>query len=277
MTTVNPVQIAGLSSRFIVKPGNSVKLSQINPSYTEGLNEDNVKEALKENAKKISDLQHVLSAESKQSLLIILQGMDTSGKNGTIRHVMSRINPQGCEVTAFNVPCREEASHDFLWRIHQNIPPKGSIGIFHRSQYEDVLVPRIKRLVPVNIWKTRYEQINNFEKMLSENGVTILKFFLHISKQEQKRRLIERITIPKKQWKLNPSDIKEREYWDKYKRAYEDVLNKCSTEWAPWYVIPSNNKWFRNFAISQIVAEAMEKMNMQYPEASIDMSEIEIQ
>ena len=272
------IVVGNLYKQFIVSLEKKVKLSDCKPSDTNGFNDkDSAKDIVEKNIKRLSELQQLLYAENKNALLILLQGMDTSGKDGTIRHVMSGINPQGCQVTSFKAPSEEELDHDFLWRIHKNIPNKGNIGIFNRSHYEDVLVVRVKNLVPQSIWKARHDQINNFEEILSNNDVKILKFFLHISKEEQKKRLEERLNDPTKNWKFSLVDVEERKCWDKYMRAYEDVLNCCSTEWAPWFVIPSNHKWFRNLAISQIIVETLENMKMKFPKSSIDLSKIKIE
>jgi PPK2 family polyphosphate:nucleotide phosphotransferase len=224
--------------------------------------------------KRIDALQYVFYAEKKRALLIVLQGMDAGGKDGTIRHVMTGINPQGCRVTSFKEPSELELAHDFLWRIHAAVPEIGMFGIFNRSQYEDVLIVRVHELVPKKVWKERYDQINAFEKMLAENHVKILKFFLHISPEEQKKRLEERLTDPNKYWKISKADLSERKYWDQYVEAYEDVLSRCSTSWAPWYIIPSNHKWFRNLAISRILLETLEDFDMGIPQPSADFKQL---
>jgi PPK2 family polyphosphate:nucleotide phosphotransferase len=203
--------------------------------------------------------------------------MDTSGKDGVIRHVMTGVDPQGCKVTAFKKPSAEEADHAYLWRIVKALPARGDIGIFNRSHYEDVLIVRVQDLVPKDVWKERFDQINVFEKLLVDNGMTILKFFLHISKDEQKERLQERLDDPMKTWKFNEGDLVERKRWDQYKEAYEDVLRRCSTEHAPWHVIPANRKWVRNLAISTVIVEAMEKLEMKWPRASFDPKSIVIE
>jgi len=203
--------------------------------------------------------------------------MDASGKDGTIRHVMYGVNPQVCSVTSFKAPTSEELDHDFLWRIHNAVPPRGEIGIFNRSHYEDVLIVRVHDLVPKTVWSARYEQINDFEKMLSKNNVTILKFFLHISKDEQKERLQERLNDPTKNWKMNPEDLKERELWDDYQKAYEVAIEKCSTKYAPWYIIPANKKWFRNIAVSEIIIETLENLKMKFPKPAFDPSTIVVE
>lgn len=215
--------------------------------------------------KKLVDLQRLLYAENKQKVLIVLQAMDSGGKDGTIRSIFKGVNPQGVHVTSFKVPTPEEVEHDFLWRIHKHTPRSGEIVIFNRSHYEDVLVVRVHNLVPKNLWKKRYEHIQKFERLLADEGTTILKFFLHISKDEQKERFIERIDLPEKQWKFNPNDIKERGLWESYMLAYEDALSKTSTSFAPWYVIPANKNWYRNYVIMKIIVNTLEKLKMNYP------------
>ncbi len=202
--------------------------------------------------------------------------MDASGKDGTIRHVMRGVNPQGTTVTSFKKPSDEEADHDFLWRIHKAVPRKGDIGIFNRSHYEDVLVVRVHNLVPEDAWSERYDQINAFEKNLSENGIVILKFYLHISKDEHKKRFQDRLDDPTRHWKISPADFSERPHWDAYTEAFEAVLTRCNTEWAPWYVIPANRKWFRNLAVGSAIVEKLESLDMNFPEPSFDVSAIQI-
>lgn len=258
-----------LTKRLIVSGSKKFKLSKRDPSDTAGFKDK--EEATEETLKlthRLDHLQEVLYAEHKRSILIVLQGIDAAGKDGTIQHVMGGLNPQGCAVTSFKQPSAKELDHDFLWRIHQAVPGRGTIGIFNRSHYEDVLVVRVHDIVPKSVWEERYKQINDFEEMLVENGTTILKFFLHISKDEQEKRFEDRHNDPDKQWKSSPSDEAERKYWDAYQKAFEDALSKCSPAHAPWFVIPANHKWFRNLAISQIVVDAMESMNLQYPKAA---------
>ena len=252
--------------KLIIKPGKKIILKEYDPAFTSNIqNKDQIEKKLEENISRLIELHYLLYAEHKKSVLIVLQGMDTAGKDGTIRHVFSGVNPQGCQVYSFKEPSVEELNHDFLWRIHNKVPASGNIGIFNRSHYEDVLVTRVNELIPKETWNSRYEQINNFEKSLSQNNVKIIKFFLHISKEEQKKRLMKRQNDQKKYWEFNPSDLKNRESWDKYMKAYEDVLNKCSTEWAPWFIIPADNKWFRNFAVSQMIVETLKSMNIKSP------------
>jgi PPK2 family polyphosphate:nucleotide phosphotransferase len=228
---------------------------------------------------KIAELQERLYAEAKQSLLIILQGMDAGGKDGTIKHVMSNVNPQGCSVTSFKVPTPLERAHDFLWRVHKAVPAHGFIGIFNRSHYEDVLVTRVHGLLDDDLAKLRFRQINDFERMLTENGVTILKFFLHMSRGEQKKRLEARLHDPHKNWKFNPDDLAERKYWRDYVRMYEDAVEHTNKDWARWWIVPSDVKWYRNYVVAMIVAHALKKMDPQFPPppAGLDLSKIVIE
>ncbi|MDP9055233.1 MAG: polyphosphate kinase 2 family protein [Acidobacteriota bacterium] len=252
-------------SSLKVKPGSTFRLSKCDPRDTHGISKEHAAKALPHHVKKLARLHDLLYAEHKSSLLIVLQGMDASGKDGTIKHVMTGVNPQGCSVTSFRQPSTVELDHDFLWRVHAAVPPKGAIGIFNRSHYEDVLVARVHNLVDPAVWKQRYNQINDFEKMLTRNNVHILKFFLHISSKEQHERFDERLSNPRKNWKSSPSDFKERESWDQYQAAYEAAIKKCSTPYAPWYVVPSDHKWFRNFAIAEAIVQTLESFRMKFP------------
>jgi len=266
-----------MTQPFLVSSGATVNLADFDPGFSGNYqSKSETKSELQRNAKRLQALQEVLWAEGKRSLLIVLQAMDAGGKDGTIRHVMRGVNPQGCQVTSFKVPTDEELDHDFLWRIHKAVPRRGYIGIFNRSQYEDVLVVRVHNLAPEQIWRQRYEQINQFEKLLADTGTTILKFFLHISKEEQKERFEARLQDPSKNWKFSIKDVKERDHWDDYTQAYQDVLSKCSTPWAPWFVIPSDRKWYRNMAISTIIVETLESLGMQYPPPLDDADSIVI-
>ncbi len=261
--------------RFRVKPGSKVELSKVDANFAD--QHESHKHALPEierYVKKMSDLQYLMYAEGKRSLLICLQGRDAAGKDGTINHVLSGMNPQGCMVSGFKVPSREEAAHDFLWRYHKATPGKGQVAIFNRSHYEEVLVTRVHKLVSKKIWSGRYEYINDFEKMLYENGIHILKFYLHIDPEEQLKRFKQRIEDPTRHWKISEGDYAERLYWDAYTEAFEDALSKCSSKHAPWFIIPSNHKWFRNLAISRIVSETLESLNMKFPEPTVDIDEI---
>jgi PPK2 family polyphosphate:nucleotide phosphotransferase len=266
-----------LSKQLAIAPGTKVKMKDIDPDDTHGIAKHRGAELLTKNVDRLAVLQYLLYAEAKQSVLVVLQGIDAAGKDGTVRHVMSGLNPQGVSVTSFKVPEGEEKRHDFLWRVHKAMPPDGDVGIFNRSYYEEVLVVRVHNLVPKNVWSEHYDQINDFERMLSQNGVKILKFLLYIGKDEQLKRFRERLDDKTKNWKFSPADVKEREYWDDYMAAFEDMLRKCSTEHAPWYVIPANHKWFRNLAVSQILVEAMEGMNLKYPKPTADLSKIQFE
>ncbi len=266
-----------LDSRFLIKPGAKVRLADRDPADTHGYKDkDAVERLLRRNIQRLEKLQYLLYAENKRALLVVLQAMDAGGKDGTIRHVMPGLNPQGCTVTSFKVPSAEEKDHDFLWRIHKAVPNKGDIGIFNRSHYEDVLVVRVHNLVPRNTWKKRYDQINAFEEHLALNNVVILKFMLHISREEQKKRFQERLDDPKKHWKISPADFSERKYWRNYEKAYEEVLERCSHPWAPWYVIPADRKWFRNLAVSEIIVDTLERLDMKFPKPAFDISAIRL-
>lgn len=267
--------VENFSKELRVKPGQKVNLSKLDCDDTHGWEKNGaMKKALKKAVARLDDLQYLLYAEKKHALLIVFQALDSGGKDGTIRHVMSGVNPQGCRVTSFKAPSAEEAEHDFLWRIHKAVPPHGEIGIFNRSHYEDVLVVRVHNLAPKEVWSARYSQINEFEAFLAANNIRTLKFFLHISKDEQKKRFLERIDDPDKRWKISPSDFNERKFWDVYTQAYETALAKCSTDAAPWYVIPANKKWFRNLAVSHIIVEALEELRMKFPAPSIDVRDL---
>ena len=261
--------------RYGVRPGTTVDLSAIDPNETGDFK--SLKEAsksLKKLRKKLRKYQDRFYAWNQKSLLIVLQAMDTAGKDGTIKHVMRGVNPQGVTVTSFKVPTPEEYAHDYLWRIHKAVPKKGMIGIFNRSHYEDVLVVRVHNYVPQNVWSRRYEQINSFEQHLSENDVIILKFYLHISLDEQARRLQARLDNPDKRWKFSKGDLKERKLWNDYMVAYTDAIQKCSTQHAPWYIIPSNNKWYRNYVVAQVIVETLKNMNPQYPDPEEGLEDI---
>ena len=267
----------GLKERLRVPPGRRVKLSKIDPSETHGQTKAASAAALEAGLQRLGELQDRLWAEAKRSLLIVLQGMDASGKDGTIRHVMSAFNPQGCPVASFKVPTPLELAHDYLWRIHPHTPARGEIAVFNRSHYEDVLVVRVHELVPKEVWERRYDQINSFEETVASGGATIVKFFLHIDRDEQLRRLQARLDDPTKRWKFKTGDLVERKLWDGYTSAYEDVLSRCSTPAAPWYIVPANNKWFRNLAVAQIVADVIEDLDPRYPEPSEDVRAVRIE
>ena len=259
------------------EPDKPITLADYDPGYKgEYPDRDAAEDQLKANRARLRDLQEVLWAEGKHALLIILQAMDAGGKDGTIRHVMRGVNPQGVQVTGFKVPTPEELAHDFLWRIHQHTPARGTISIFNRSHYEDVLVVRVENFVPPEVWQARYDHINNFERLLVDSGVTILKFYLHISKDEQKERFEDRLNEPDKNWKFSRGDLKVRAKWNQYMAAYEDALTRCNTEYAPWHIVPANRKWYRNLVISNTIIEALERLDMQYPAPEPDLDQIVI-
>jgi PPK2 family polyphosphate:nucleotide phosphotransferase len=260
-----------IDSPYLAKPGKKLDLKSIPTSDTGRFKSKEAGlAAAGKNLEKMATYQERLYAEAKRSLLIVLQAMDTGGKDGTIEFVFSSIDPQGCAVTSFKAPTVTELSHDYLWRVHQCTPARGMFGIFNRSHYEDVLVPPIKGWIDRDLTKKRYEHINAFEKMLVDEGTTILKFYLHISKDEQKERLIARQKDPAKQWKFNPSDLDARQDWDKYMKSYEEIFDKCNTSVAPWYIVPADRKWYRNYVVSEIIAKALEQMDPKFPKVAID-------
>jgi len=264
-------------SPYLVRPGKKLKFADHSPDETGEFKEKaDALPAIAKDIEKLADLQNVLYAESKQSMLVILQAIDAGGKDGTIRQVFSGVNPQGCNVTSFKAPSDLEKSHDFLWRIHAQVPHKGMIGIFNRSHYESVLVERVKKLAPKDVWSKRYTHINAFEKMLSDEGVTILKFFLHISKEEQKHRMMARLDQQSKNWKFNPDDLADRELWDQYMEAYEDAMEECSTPYAPWYIVPANHKWFRNWLVGDILVRTLKAMDPKYPDPPEGLEKIKV-
>lgn len=265
----------GSNQKLLVKPVKTtrkLKLKDWDPDYDADKRKEDVESELAHFSGRMSELQHKLFAANSRSLVIILQGVDASGKDGTIRHVMGALNPQSCYVKSFKVPTEDDLSHDYLWRVHMAVPPKGQIAIFNRSHYEDVIEVRVRNLVPKNELTPRYRQINDFERYLSQNNVTILKFFLHISKDEQKKRIKERLMDSTKRWKISEGDLLVRKYWDKYMESYEQALSRCSTHWAPWYVIPANSKRFRNWAVAQIIVNTLDRMKLRYPQPRIDVS-----
>ena len=254
-----------------IPPRAKVRLGDHNPADTRGITRDAAERRVAACAAEFTAIQELLYGAARQSVLIVLQGMDTSGKDGAVRHVMAPINPQGCVVTAFKTPTSADLAHDFLWRIHPHTPAKGTIGIFNRSHYEDVLIVRVHDLAPRAVWKGRYDAINEFERLLVENDTIILKFFLHISKGEQRERLLERERDPEKAWKLSAADWIERERWGAYQEAYEDALAKCSTKEAPWYIVPADNKWFRNLAITEIILDTLRPRVPEWKAALADL------
>lgn len=265
-------------SDYLVPPGKKFKLKDFPTSDTGPFKDkEDAEPVIEKLRQRIDPLQEVLYAEAKHAVLIVIQAIDTGGKDGAIDYVFSGVNPQGCTVTSFKKPTELELAHDFLWRVHAAVPPRGMIGIFNRSHYESVLVERVKDLVPKEIWSKRYDRINEFERMLAEDGgVTIMKFFLHISKDEQKERLEKRLADPHKNWKFNPADLDERKLWDEYQKAFDDMLERCSTEWAPWYIVPADRKWFRNWVIADTIVNTMESLDMKYPAALPGLDKIKI-
>jgi PPK2 family polyphosphate:nucleotide phosphotransferase len=262
--------------RFVVEPGAKVRLDRIDPGFKDRHDEshDSATPEIQKHVERMAKAQYLLYADGSKSLLVVLQALDAGGKDGVVRHVFTAMNPQGTLVSSFKEPSSLEAAHDFLWRIHLHTPGKGQVVIFNRSHYEDVLVVRVHKLVPKHVWSKRYELINDFEKMLHENGTRVLKFYLHIDPEEQLERFKQRLDDPMRNWKISESDYTERKLWPDYVEAYEDAMEKTSTKHAPWYVIPSNHKWFRNLAISEILADTMEGMGLKLPSAEVDMAEI---
>jgi len=261
---------------FVVEPGTKVKLAAIDAGYKgKHVDEANAKAEIEKYKSKLSEMQDLLYSEKRHSVLIVLQALDAAGKDGTINHVMSAMNPQGTVVTGFKAPTAEDLEHDFLWRIHPHAPAKGTVAIFNRSYYEDVLVVRVHKLAPKEVWSERYELIHDFERLLrKQNNTHIIKFFLHISKEEQLERFKQRLDDPTRNWKISENDYKERELWDEYTKAFEEVFAETSSKHAPWYIIPSNHKWFRNLAVSQIVAATMEDLGMKMPKPTVDLERI---
>ena len=261
-----------MKSPVTIRPGRSFQLEDLPTTDVAGFKDKaDGRGQLEKHLERLRELQHLLYADGRHAVLIVLQAMDTGGKDGTIRHVMSGFNPAGCMVTSFKVPSEEEKKHDFLWRIHHAVPPKGVIGVFNRSHYEDVLVVRVHKMVQKEVWKARYKQINEFERMLTETGTTIIKFFLHISKKEQAKRLKARIEDKKKNWKFSSADLAERKLWSEYQDAYEDALRECSTEWAPWTVVPADVKWARDEMVARVMVEKLETLDLRYPKPQKDL------
>lgn len=266
----------GLAERLRVAPGSRVRLSSIDPEDTHGRTKPQAAAALEAGVERLAKLQDRLWAEARHSVLIVLQGIDASGKDGTIRHVVGAFNPQGCKVASFKVPTPVELAHDFLWRVHPHTPARGEIAVFNRSHYEDVLVVRVHELVPKDVWERRYDQINTFEETVASAGTSIVKFFLHIDRDEQRKRFRARLDDPTARWKFRIGDLAERKLWEAYTSAFEDALSRCSTEAAPWYVVPANHKWFRNLAVAEIVGDVIEALDPQYPPPAEDLSAVTI-
>ena len=264
-------------SKHRIKPGQLVDLKKIE---TDGKDIENDRSgceaAFAEDRAKLVEYQERLYAEGKQKLLVVFQAIDAGGKDGTVRSVFQGVNPQGVDVTAFKKPTDEELAHDFLWRIHKAVPSKGKIGVFNRSHYEDVLVVRVHKMVPEDVWRPRYERINQFESMLVESGTRIIKIFLHIARKEQKKRFQERLDDPAKHWKFDRDDLAKRAFWDDYRAAFEDMLEKCSTNYAPWFVVPADQNWYRDFAVCRILVDTLKDMDPRYPDAG-DLSDVRIE
>lgn len=267
----------GLNDACLVRPGKNARIAKRDPAESLGWEQAAADARQDANVARIAKLQQTLYADGRFAVLIILQGIDASGKDGTTRHLLTGVNPQGVNVTSFKAPSADELAHDYLWRIHNVCPARGMIAVFNRSHYEDVLVVRVHDLVPKTVWSQRYRQINQFERHLAENNTIILKFFLHISKEEQAERLRARLADPAKNWKMNLKDLDERKRWDDYQRAYEDALTECSTDHAPWYIIPADRKWFRNLAISEIVADRLDSLDLRFPKPAFDPRKVRVQ
>ena len=263
--------------RYRIKPGSKVDLSDFDPGSTAGFSHKDASAKLLDLNRRLETLQEALWAEHRRKVLVVLQGMDTSGKDGTIRHVFEGVNPLGVRVAAFKAPNEDELDHDFLWRVHPKAPGRGEMVIFNRSHYEDVLVVRVQKLAPPEVWRPRYDQINDFERLLADTGTVILKFFLHISKDEQKERLQARLDDPSKQWKFRKGDLIDRAHWDDYMKAYAEALSRTSQKQAPWYVVPADKKWYRNLVVATVLVKALEDLKIRLPEASEDLQGVVIE
>jgi PPK2 family polyphosphate:nucleotide phosphotransferase len=273
-------EAADLANPYRITKGENFRLNDYDPQDTNGLKDKKqAKETLQHGVELLSEFQEKLYAQDRWALLLIFQAMDAAGKDGAVKHVMSGINPQGCSVTSFKAPSQEELDHEYLWRAHKAIPERGKIGIFNRSYYEEVLVVRVhkeildaqqlpRELVTKDIWDQRYDDINNFEQYLTRNGVVILKFFLHLSKREQKKRFLERLEMPEKNWKFSMADVKERAHWKDYQNAYGEMIQKTATKHAPWYVIPADNKWFTRLAVAGAIIDKLHSLDLQFPEVA---------
>jgi PPK2 family polyphosphate:nucleotide phosphotransferase len=276
------MNIDKLLKRYRIEHGKHFTLKDYDPADTHGLGSElkpQAKELLDNGIKEMIRLQDILAAQDRWGLLLIFQALDAAGKDGTIKHVMSGVNPQGVQVSSFKAPSAEELQHGYMWRCMQRVPARGRIGIFNRSYYEEVLVVRLhpellesqklpKSLVTKHIWQERFEDINNFERYLTRNGIAVVKFFLHVSKKEQKRRFLERLDTPDKNWKFSPFDVKERQFWNEYQEAFEDMIRHTANKHAPWYVVPADNKWFTRLLVAQVVVDALKRMNLKYPKVS---------
>jgi PPK2 family polyphosphate:nucleotide phosphotransferase len=261
--------------KFLVEPGSKVNLGKIDPGFTgDHESRETAMPEIQKNVDRLTRDQYLLWADGERALLVVLQALDAGGKDGVVRHVFSATNPEGTSVASFKEPNRVEAAHDFLWRVHRRVPHKGELVIFNRSHYEDVLIARVHKAIKKKVWSKRYDLINGFEKLLTANGTRVLKFYLHISPEEQLERFKQRLDDPTRHWKISEADYTEREFWPAYMEAYEEAIERTSTKYAPWYVIPSNRKWFRNLAVSAIVADTFEEMDLKLPQAQVDIAEI---
>ncbi len=265
--------VSGALEKYLVKPGSEVDLRKIDPNdrtlFDEGGKEDSLK-AFDELQDELQHLQKLLYAQNKHRILVVIQAMDTGGKDGCVKHVFSRIDPQGIIVCPFKKPNEEELARDFLWRVHQKVPSNGQMVVFNRSHYEDIIAVKVKKIFPEKVWKRRYQHVVDFERMLAEEGTTIVKIYLHISREEQKERLVARLENPDKHWKFNPDDLKDRALWDDFMETYEELLPRTSTEFAPWYVVPANRKWYRNLVVARIMVDTLKKLDMKFPEIDWD-------
>ncbi|MFN4873597.1 MAG: polyphosphate kinase 2 family protein [Akkermansiaceae bacterium] len=272
--------VSGALERYLVKPGSKVDLAKIDSDeralFQEGGKDDSAK-AFDNLQDELQYLQKVLYAQNKHRILLVLQAMDTGGKDGCVKHVFSRIDPQGIHVRSFKKPTEEELARDFLWRVHEKVPRNGEMVIFNRSHYEDVIAVKVKKLFPDKVWKQRYQHIVDFERMLAEEGTTVVKIYLHISKDEQKRRIVSRLENPDKHWKFHPDDLKDRALWNDFMKTYEDLLSKTSTEHAPWYVVPANRKWYRNLCVARIMVDTMKRLDMKLPTVDWDPKKIVVE
>ncbi|NDC63791.1 MAG: polyphosphate kinase 2 family protein [Planctomycetia bacterium] len=250
---------------LVVPAGRDIRLADFDPDHHEGLDREAAEDETRRHCEKLDELAYRLFAEARRAVVVVLQGIDTSGKDGTIRMLAGGISPQCLDVRSFKAPSALELSHDFLWRVHAAVPPHGRIGIFNRSHYEDVVVVRVRKLVPKEVWKDRFAQINAFEKLLHDGGLTFVKCFLHISKDEQRKRLEDRLRDPKKQWKLGPSDLEDRRLWDDFQKAYDDALTQCNTEHAPWAIVPADHKWYRNLVVARLLRKTLERIDPKFP------------
>jgi PPK2 family polyphosphate:nucleotide phosphotransferase len=272
--------VSAALEKYLVKPGVKVDLGKIDADDRHLFNDGGKEESLKAFDKlqdELKRLQTLLYAQNKHRILVVMQAMDTGGKDGCIKHVFSRIDPQGIHVRSFKKPSEEELAHDFLWRVHSKTPRNGQLVIFNRSHYEDIIAVKVKRLFPEKVWKQRFRHVVEFERMLAEEGTTVVKIYLHISKQEQKARLESRLVNPDKHWKFNPDDLKDRELWDDFMGTYEELLSKTSTEHAPWYVVPANRKWYRNLVVARIMVDTLKRLNMTFPEIGWNPADMVVQ